>query len=362
MEEDQVPGLNVEEGSAVPPAIEAVDTSTAGFVAVSGRGAVLGPLRSFRDFEQATSSDLGANLILAVRGFFENGGAQCVVSRIAADDPIETGLEFEGQIVSVVCCPDDSKIPGAAAAMAKHCEVRRDRICILQAEQPVVSVAELLPPVQSSYAVFYYPWLTLASLDGKSTVTIPPCGHIAGVYAETDASRGVWKAPANVVLKGVSGVSQDVTDAENDPLNGLGVNLIRNFIGRGVTVWGARTAASGVDPEWKYVNVRRLFIYIETSIYAGLQWVVFEPNNPILWTKVIRSIENFLSQIWRSGGLAGSTTKEAFYVKCDETTMTQDDLANGRLIVIVGIAPLRPAEFVIIRIGLWTQCDQPCSG
>jgi hypothetical protein len=173
MEEKQVPALNIEEASASPPAIEEADSSTAGFVAVSGRGTVLGPLHSFVEFERATSDDLGANLTLAVRGFFDNGGAQCVVSQIAADDPIETGLEFEGQIVSVVCCPDDSKIPGAAAAMARHCEARGDRICIFQAGQPVVSVADLRPPLQSSFAAFYHPWLTVASLDGESTVTIP---------------------------------------------------------------------------------------------------------------------------------------------------------------------------------------------
>jgi hypothetical protein len=355
MTEYRYPGVYVEEVSFGSHPIEGVSTSTAGFVAVRGRGPLLGPLTSFEEFERAAAPNLGVNLSLAVRGFFDNGGQRCVVSQIAVNDPLESGLgALDGHEVSVVCCPDDTPMPNAAQAMARHCEERKDRVCILQAPQPVVQVATHRPPVQSSYAAYYHPWLEVPSLDRTSRVMVPPCGHIAGVYAKTDTERGVWKAPANVVVEGVTGISQAFSEQESEAMNAVGVDVIRSFAGQGIRVWGARTTTS--DSDWKYVNVRRLLIYIEHSIDRGLQWAVFEPNGAALWMAVRTSIANFLTTVWREGGLMGTISQEAFFVKCDRDTMTQNDLDNGRLICLVGVAPVKPAEFVIFRIGLWTQC------
>jgi uncharacterized protein len=184
---------------------------------------------------------------------------------------------------------------------------------------------------------------------------IPPSGHVAGVWCRTDASRGVHKAPANEVIRGIRGLQRVLTKGEQDILNPSPVNIsvLRDFReqNRGLRVWGARVITS--DADWKYVNVRRLFNFVERSIERGTEWSVFEPNDLHLWARVQRSIADFLTVVWLSGGLMGATAEEAFYVKCDRTTMTQNDLDNGRLIVLIGIAPVKPAEFVVIRIGQW---------
>ena len=188
---------------------------------------------------------------------------------------------------------------------------------------------------------------------------VPPCGHVAGIYARVDVERGVHKAPANEVVRGIvrqrlqSGeepLSHTLSKHQQDILNPRGINVIRDFRskGRGIRVWGARTMSS--DAEWKYVNVRRLFIFLVQSIDRGTQWVVFEPNDEATWAAVRRAVENFLVTVWRTGALLGTTPDEAFFVKCDRTTMTQDDIDNGRLICLIGIAPVKPAEFVIVRI------------
>jgi phage tail sheath protein FI len=179
-------------------------------------------------------------------------------------------------------------------------------------------------------------------------VLIPPSGHVAGIYAKTDIERGVHKAPANVVVAGTTGLEFQINKREQDILNPRGVNCLRYFPGRGRRVWGARTCST--NTLWKYINVRRLFIYIEESIEEGTQWVVFEPNNEKLWARVVQTITQFLTTVWRTGALMGLKAEEAFFVKCDRTTMTQDDIDNGRLICIIGIAPTKPAEFVIFRL------------
>jgi len=176
---------------------------------------------------------------------------------------------------------------------------------------------------------------------------------VAGVYARSDVERGVWKAPANEVLRGAVGLDPDFSTGDQEILNPRGVNCIRALPGRGIRVWGARTTSS--DPLWRYINVRRLFLYIEESIDQGAQWVVFEPNDQRLWARVRQTVSDFLTTVWRSGALMGTTAEEAFFVKCDETTMTQNDLMTGRLIVLIGVAPVRPAEFVIFRIAQWTR-------
>lgn len=174
---------------------------------------------------------------------------------------------------------------------------------------------------------------------------------MAGIYARTDIGRGVFKAPANETVRGIVGLEFQITKDEQSILNPRGVNVIRKFPGRGIRVWGARTLSS--DPLWKYINVRRLFLFLEESIDEGTQWVVFEPNDQKLWARVRTTITGFLTTQWKEGALMGSTPDEAFFVKCDETTMTQDEIDNGRLICIIGVAPVKPAEFVIFRIAQW---------
>jgi phage tail sheath protein FI len=200
----------------------------------------------------------------------------------------------------------------------------------------------------SSYAAFYYPWIYTNDPRTGARKLIPPGGHVLGVYARTDTDRGVFKAPANEILRGALALEYDINDSMQDVLNPRGVNAVRSLPGRGIRVWGARTISS--DSLWKYVPVRRLFIFLERSIYEGTQFVVFEPNDDRLWARVVDTIRLFLRGQWRLGALFGRTEAEAFFITCDRTTMSQDDILNGRLICEIGIAPVRPAEFVIFRI------------
>lgn len=205
----------------------------------------------------------------------------------------------------------------------------------------------------TKYAALYYPWIKVADqTNGGSTMRlVPPSGHMAGIYARNDTERGVHKAPANEVVAGANGLAIQVTKGEQDILNPLGVNCIRSFPGRGIRVWGARTLSS--DPAWRYVNVRRLFNMVEESIERGTQWVVFEPNDQDLWARVRRDVRAFLKVVWRSGALFGTTENQAFYVKCDEETNPPETRDLGQLIIEIGIAPVKPAEFVIFRISQW---------
>ena len=243
-------------------------------------------------------------------------------------------------------------------ALIDQCEQLRDRFAVTSILRGEGDVATVRPPRDTSYGAFYYPWIRVFDPPTQSTILVPPTGHAAGIYARTDVERGVHKAPANAVVRGI--VTRDVGDdkpleftlskGEHDILNPRSVNVIRDFRTdrRGIRVWGARTMSS--DSQWKYINVRRLFLFVEESIDEGTQWVVFEPNHDPTWAAVRRSVGNFLRSVWRSGALMGLTEEEAFFVKCDRTTMTQDDIDNGRLICYIGIAPVKPAEFVIFRI------------
>ena len=205
--------------------------------------------------------------------------------------------------------------------------------------------------VDSRFAGLYYPWVVAAGAGGTE-VTLPPSGFVCGICARVDIERGVFKAPANEVVRGALRFERAVSKSEQETLNPAGVNCLRFFEGRGNRVWGARTTSS--DPEWKYVNVRRYFNYLEHSIDRGTQWGVFEPNGEPLWIRVKQVTEDFLVNEWRSGALLGDKVEQAFFVKCDRTTMTQSDLDQGRLVCLVGVAVVKPAEFVIIRIGQWT--------
>jgi phage tail sheath protein FI len=201
-------------------------------------------------------------------------------------------------------------------------------------------------------AALYYPWIEVMDPLTRRPITIPPSGHIAGVWARVDEQRGVHKAPANEVLMGANGLAFQVTHAEQGSLNMNGINCIRAFPGRGIRIWGARTLSS--DPEWRYINVRRLFNFVSESIMTGTQWSVFEPNDPFLWTSLTISVSNFLRGVWRRGALFGSTPSEAFYVKCDAETNPPEVIEAGQVVCEIGIAPVKPAEFVIFRLSQFT--------
>jgi hypothetical protein len=243
-------------------------------------------------------------------------------------------------------------------ALIQHCEILKDRFAIIDPQDglSIEGIRTVRETIDTKYAALYYPWIEVRDPSVSRNVYVAPSGHMAGVYARVDVERGVHKAPANEVIRGITKIAQDVTKREQDLLNPKGINALRFFPGRGNRVWGARTLSS--DASWKYINVRRLFIFVEESIEEGTQFVVFEPNAEPLWARVRQTITNFLTTVWRNGALEGTKPDEAFFVKCDRTTMTQDDIDNGRLICVIGIAPVKPAEFVIFRIQQKTRDTQ----
>ncbi|MGX7826369.1 phage tail sheath subtilisin-like domain-containing protein [Actinokineospora sp. 24-640] len=252
---------------------------------------------------------------------------------------------------------DTDGVKAVQLAMTAHCELMADRVAILD------PLPDLRPQrlkdwrmndagYDSKYATLYWPWLKVMAPDGKPVV-VPPSGHVAGVWARSDESRGVHKAPANEVVRGVIELASGLTRREHDQLNPVGVNCIRSFPGQGIRIWGARTLSS--DPEWRYLNVRRLFNYVEKSILNGTNWVVFEPNDNFLWASVDRTISMFLRRVWRSGALFGTTAEEAFYVKCDAENNPEENRDAGILTVDIGIAPVKPAEFVVFRLAQYSE-------
>ena len=298
---------------------------------------------------------VGSELVLTLEG-----GSNGAVAKITPDAYTgkddgpgrRTGLQafLENNSVSVMAIPGVT-MPEVLAALVGFCENKKscfailDVPCELKKTNDVTAFRDMF---DSTYAAMYHPWLEMMDAGAKRTALFPPSGAMAGIYARSDNERGVHKAPANEVVRGCTGLSCNYNNGEQDILNPMGVNLIRAFPGRGIRVWGARTISS--NGLWKYLNVRRLFIYVEESIKANTDWVVFEPNSETLWSRVTRTIETFLATCWRDGALAGSSPDEAFFVECGPTTMTQDDIDNGRLICQIGIAPVKPAEFVIFRI------------
>jgi phage tail sheath protein FI len=243
-------------------------------------------------------------------------------------------------------------------ALISHCEGQANRMAILDAP-PGMSVQGMkewrsdVAMYDSQFAAMYYPWIKISDPVTDSEKLVPPCGHMAGIWARTDDTRGVWKAPANEVIRGALDVEIGITKTEQGLLNPIGVNCIRPFGTRGIRVWGARTLSS--DTDWQYINVRRLFNMIETTILNGTQWVVFEPNDMKLWQGVKRTLNAFLRGLWRDGALFGATADQAFFVKCDAETNPPDSIDQGKLVVEVGIAPVKPAEFVIFRISQFKQ-------
>jgi hypothetical protein len=238
--------------------------------------------------------------------------------------------------------------------LISHARRMRYRIAVLDsgAGQSISQVRALRARFDSTYAALYYPWVRVLDPVTRKEINLPPSGFVAGIYARNDINRAVYKAPANEVVNLALGFEKLLNKSQQDVLNPEGINCFRFFEGRGFRLWGARTISS--DPEWKYVNLRRYFAYLEHSIDKGTQWAVFEPNGEQLWGNVRRTIEDFLLNEWQMGALLGDKPEKAYFVKCDRSTMTQNDLDNGRLVCLIGLAPLRPAEFVIFRIGQWT--------
>jgi uncharacterized protein len=282
------------------------------------------------------------------------------------DPKAKTGLKtFEDVAdISIVAAPGYSYATAAndfqlqtqqiMGLLISHCQNMRYRIAILDSVngQSLSDVRGYRAGVDSTYAALYYPWVRLLDPITEAEINLPPAGFVAGIYARNDIERGVHKAPANEVVQLAIDFEVILNKAQQDVLNPEGVNCFRYFEGRGYRLWGARTVSS--DPEWKYVNLRRYFAYLERSVEIGTQWVVFEPNSDALWGRVRSTVEDFLLNEWQSGRLMGDKPDQAYFVRCDRSTMTQNDLDNGRLICLIGVAPIRPAEFVIFRIGQWT--------
>ena len=399
------PGVYIEEVDRGTKPIEAVGTSTAAFIGESAVGptneAVLVTnwaqyTRIFGDFSHSNY------LAHAVYGFFNNGGTKAFICNVspktvtpeqaakeaerkeqeakkateagkpapAAGAPVapattnpalymgkdegpgrRTGLNVFNDIseINLVMAPGQSD-PAIQDAVISHCENNKYRFAILDAAEELGKdgIAKMPKPRDSQYAAYYFPWIQVYDPD-KGNIFVPPSGHMAGIYARSDSERGVHKAPANEIVRGALGLRYNITRPEQDFLNPRGINCIRHMGDRGIRVWGARTISS--DPSWRYINVRRLFLMIEQSIEIGTQWVVFEPNDQNLWKRVSRDLTAFLLRIYNSGALMGKTPEEAFYVKCDSETNPPEVVDAGQMVCEIGIAPVKPAEFVIFRIG-----------
>jgi phage tail sheath protein FI len=297
----------------------------------------------------------------------------------AVSEDVDAG-EFEGDVarregmgslaavdeITMLCAPDlmtlltsgngdgkaEAQLRDLQGKMIAHCEAAKDRMVILDAP-PGLNPQEVLDwresgSMESKFATLYYPWLEVMDPIHGEPILVPPSGHMAGVWARTDNTRGVHKAPANEVVLGAIGLGFQVTHEEQSSLNPKGINCIRFFRGRGILVWGARTLST--DPEWRYLSVRRLFNYISESIMEGTQWAVFEPNDERLWIRLRIAVSSFLTRTWRTGALFGATPEQAFFVKCDSETNPQDVIEAGQVVMEIGIAPVKPAEFVIFRI------------
>ena len=263
-----------------------------------------------------------------------------------------TGIQsfLDNDVVSIMAVPGVTD-PNVQLTLVAHCENLGSRFAVLDLPRNARKIDEIIAHrdiFSSSYAGLYHPWLQVFDPLDKKNIAIPPSGSVIGLFARSDNSRGDHKAPANEVIKACVGLDCQFNKGEQDMLNPKGVNLIRSFPGQGLRVWGARTAST--DPSWNYVNIRRLFIFIEESIKANTNWAVFEPNDQALWTRVQRTISVFLNNMWRNGSLAGASADEAFFVNIGRNTMSQDDIDNGRLVCVIGVAPVKPAEFVIFRI------------
>jgi phage tail sheath protein FI len=389
------PGVYVEEIDSGTRPIEAVGTSTAGFVGTAPNPDAFVDeavaINNWSEFRRryVRDGDKGTDLANAVYGFFLNGGSRCYVVNTKADGAIAgkgRGLDALAAIDEIAIIAAPGRTDAAShGALLDAAESLKDRVAILDGPPRVDDVEVLTrasdggaaPPAPAAdgdttapatrgkgpkpglrardsdggYGAYYFPWLKgRDAVDPDALAQIPPSGHMAGIYARTDSERGVHKAPANVTIRGAEGLTQMLSRAEQDVLNPVGVNCIRFFTREGVRVWGARTLAPSAS-NWRYLNVRRLFNMIEESIAISTRWVVFEPNAGPLWKDIQRDVGAFLTLLWRQGALAGARPEDAFFVKCDAETNPPEVVDAGQVVVVIGIAPVKPAEFVIFRIG-----------
>ncbi len=352
--------------------IAGVSTSTTGFVGMAAQGGVGTPtfVTSYGDFEQIFGgidpSLANPYLAPSVLAFFQNGGARAYIVRVAdASDEAFIGQDGGGiealravDEVSLLCAPGAAS-DAVGTALLRQCEVLGDRFAVLDTV-PEASPGEALAQRErlrsaGGRGALYYPWLELPP-DLPFDGILPPCGFVAGLYARVDVEQGVWTAPAGEPIFAPS-PHRTVTPSEQETLNSGGVSVIRSFPGRGVLVWGARTIED--DPEYRYVNVRRLLIFLEESLEEGLEWAVFEPNDEPLWARIRSCVESFLLGFWRAGAFQGSTSSEAFFARADRTTMTAQDIADGRTVIIAGVAALGPSEFTIFRVVLERSAPAP---
>jgi len=395
------PGVYVEQTGFRSKPIEGLGTSTAGFIGPCRSGPIGGELElltSISDFESiyGTSGPLDFRdiegpvhnyMAHAVRAFFAEGGKRCYVARVVSGSAdkgsdgnqpgpadyagmdilidgvkAKTGLRsFEDlDDISIVAAPgatfDYGNVGGISHAEAitrsliSHCEMMRYCVAVIDSVNghDPGEVSAFRSTFDSKYAALYYPWISTADPLTRREIEVPPSGSICGIYARVDRQRGVHKAPANERIKLASGLEVDINEQQQALLNPLGINCLRYFRSRGYQVWGARTISS--DSEWKYINVRRYVAYLEHSIDQGTQWTVFERNGAALWNNVRQSIEDFLLNEWKKGALAGVKPEDAYFVRSNRNTMTQNDIDSGRLVCEIGVAPVRSAEFVIFRI------------
>lgn len=347
-----------EEGLNRVRRVAPVETSVAAFVgAVAGghEGKPSTLLTSFADFQRTFGAAASGLVASSARAFFDQGGRRLYVVPASTAAGVREGLAALESLsdVAVVAAPGGGT--DVASMLIEHVEKMRYRFAVLDSGQndTPADVRALRSRFNSTRAALYYPWL----LQSGSSTPLPPSGVVAGIYSRVDEQRGVHKSPANEMVSGALGMVHQTNEAEQAILNPEGINCFRTFHARGILLWGARTVSS--DAEFKYVNVRRLLIYLEHSIENGTQWALFEPNGEALWSNVRATVTDFLYNSWRTGALLGSKPEQAFFVCCDRTTMTQNDLDNGRLVVEIGVAALRPAEFVIFRIGQWTADHKP---
>jgi len=385
------PDIYVEEVSGGARPIEAVGTSTPGFVGVAPdpdkRVNEPVAINNWAQFTREFVPEDGESTPLshAVYGFFQNGGSRCYVVNVGEGNPIagggqeRAGLAVLEQIdeIAIVAAPGYTDA-ASYDALLTHCETLKDRVAILEAPRDVSAINQLTEVAavevpegdggddggaeeggeqqglrardsEGGYGAYYFPWITVRDpLSPGEMVNVSPAGHIAGIWARSDAERGVHKAPANEIVRGALNLTYRLTRAEQGTLNQAGVNCIRFFAAEGIRVWGARTLAG--DPEWRYLNVRRLFNMIKESIAQSTRWIVFEPNDYTLWKSIRRDISAFLTVLWRDGALMGQTPQEAFFVKCDEETNPPEIVDQGKVVTLIGIAPVKPAEFIIFRI------------
>lgn len=306
----------------------------------------------------------------AVYGFFNNGGSRCYVARIKNTTGLDAALKaFEAiDEIALVLMPGNTS-DAVRNKLVDHCKNLKDRFAILDGPDSATDLTTLtriaaqggVMPQRSDFAAVYFPWIRvfdpatkLQNPSSDGSIVVPPSGHIAGIYARVDNDRGVHKAPANEAILGVLNVTQPISSIDQQDLNEKGVNAIRVLNGN-ILVWGARTVGGNLNADLKYINVRRTLLYLRESIDEGTQWVVFEPNTPALWQTISRNVSAFLTSVWRSGALFGNTAQEAFYVKCDEGTNPPEEREQGRVITEIGVAIVRPAEFVIFRISQMAQ-------